>query len=126
VHVATKRGAGKPKNLFDIVVKAAEGLPAVEISTCFGTPALRVKGKFLARFREDGESLVIKVLTVERDHMIAHDPRVFFTEDHYRNYPSVLIHLSKVKPAVLRELIGQAWRRAAPKRLVAVYDAAGK
>ena len=116
----------RPKEPFDLVVRAAEGLPGVEVGTCFGTPALRVKGKFLARLREDNESLVVKVLMVERDHMLQADPRVFFITDHYLDWPSILIHLSKVKRPVLRELIEQAWRRAAPKKLVAAYDAAKK
>lgn len=123
---AKKKSAGKPKDLFDLVLKAAEGLPGIEPSTCFGTSALRVKGKFLGRLREDNESFVIKLLEVERDFMMQSDPKVFFTTDHYRNYPSVLVHLSKVKPEVLRELVEQAWRRAAPKRLIAAHDAAQK
>jgi len=120
-----KRTKG-PRDLFDLAVEAAEGLPGVDVGTSYGTRALLVKGKFLARFREDNESLVIKVHMVERDHMLQTDPQVFFITDHYKDYPSVLIHLSKVKRGVLRELIEQAWRRAAPKKLVATYDAAAK
>jgi len=33
-------------------------LPGLEEGLCFGTPALRVRGKFLARLKEDGENLV--------------------------------------------------------------------
>jgi hypothetical protein len=123
---AKKKSAKKPKDLFDLVVEAADGFPGMEVSTCFGTSALRVKGKFLARFREDNESIVIKLLMVERDYLLQSDPKVFFTTDHYKNFPSVLVHLSKVKRSVLRELVEQAWRRAAPKKLVAAYDAAQK
>jgi hypothetical protein len=108
--------------LFDKVLEAARGLPGVEEGTSYGTRALRVRDKFLARLREDNESLVIKVQIVERDHMLASDPRTFFTTDHYRDYPAVLNHLSKVTPQVLRELIEQSWRRAAPKRLVAEFE----
>ena len=112
-----------PAELWKTVVDAAHGLPGIEIGTCYGTPALRVKGKFLARFREDNESLVIKVLMVEKDHLMRADPKVFFTTPHYDGYESVLIHLSKVKPKVLRELLEQAWRRAASKKLIAAFDA---
>ncbi|HVT40122.1 MAG TPA: MmcQ/YjbR family DNA-binding protein [Gemmatimonadaceae bacterium] len=105
-------------DLFKKVLEAARGLPGVEEGTAYGTRALRLKGKFLARLREDGESLVIKVEMIEREHLMRSDPVTFFITDHYRDYPSVLIHLSKVKPALLRELIEQSWRRAAPKRLL--------
>jgi hypothetical protein len=113
-----KRGPARP-DLFKKVLEAARGLPGVEEGTSYGTRALRVKKKFLARLREDDESLVIKVEMIERDYLMRSDPSTFFITDHYRDYPSVLIHLSKVKPAQLRELIEQCWRRAAPKRLVA-------
>jgi hypothetical protein len=117
-----KKRAPLAIDLFEKVREAAHALPGVEVGTCYGTPALRVKKKFLARLREDGESLVIKVGMVERDHLMLSDPRTFFTTDHYRDYPSVLIHLSKVKPAILRDLIEQAWRRTAPKGLLADYE----
>jgi hypothetical protein len=116
----------RPKDLFELAIEAAEGLPGVDVGTSYGTRALRLKGKFLARFREDNESLVIKVHMVERDHMLQSDPAVFFITDHYRDYPAVLIHLSKVERSALRELIEQAWRRAAPKKLVVAHDAAKK
>jgi hypothetical protein len=120
------RAAKRPTDLFALAIEAAKGLPGVDVGTSYGTRALRVNGKFLARFREDNESLVIKVHMVERDHMLQSDPAVFFITDHYRDYPAVLIHLSKVKRAVLRELIEQTWRRAAPKKVVVAFDAAGK
>ena len=125
-----KRATRKParsraaaSDLFEKVRAAARGLPGIEEGTSYGTPALRVKGKFLARLREDGESFVILVEMIERDHLLKSDPQTFFTTDHYRDHPSVLVHLSKVKPAVLRELVEQGWRRLAPKRLLAHHDA---
>jgi hypothetical protein len=41
---------------------------------------------------------------------------------HYEPYPLVLIRLETVDPLELRELITEAWRREAPKRLVADFD----
>lgn len=97
-------------------------LPAVEEGTSYGTPAFRVRGKFLARLREDGESLAIKCGFEERDLRLQADPVTFFTTDHYRGYPTVLVRLAKVRPADLRDVLEQAWRIHAPKRLVAEYD----
>ena len=110
-------------DIFERVRDAARGLPGVEEGMAYGTPALRVRKNFLVRLREDGESLVMRVAMIERDHLMKSDPRTFFTTDHYRDYPAVLIHLAKVKPGILRQLLEQAWRRAAPKRLVAEHDA---
>jgi hypothetical protein len=50
------------------------------------------------------------------------DPATFFTTDHYRGYPTVLVRLGSVRAADVRSVLEQAWRRSAPKRLVAEYD----
>ena len=45
---------------FQTVATAACKLPEVEISKSYGTPALKVRGKLLARLHEDGETLVLR------------------------------------------------------------------
>ena len=107
---------------FETVRRLALELPAVEEGTSYGTPAFRVRGKFLGRLREDGESLAIKCGFEERDFRIQADPKTFFTTDHYRGYPTVLVRLATVDPADLRDVLEQAWRLHAPKRLVTAYD----
>jgi hypothetical protein len=54
------------------------------------------------------------------------DPRTFFTTDHYRGYPTVLVRLTSVDPVDLRDVLEQAWRHSAPKRLIAAYDQDGR
>jgi hypothetical protein len=51
--------------------------------------------------------------------LIAGDPDVFFTEPHYNGFPAVLVRLPLVSLTVLEELLVDAWRVQAPKRLVA-------
>lgn len=99
-------------------------LPRVEEGPCYGTPGWRVKKKFLARLKEDGDTLVVKVGDEERDILMAADPKTFFTTAHYAGYPTVLVRLSSVRAAVLRQVLEQAWRRIAPKRLLAQLDSA--
>ncbi len=50
------------------------------------------------------------------------DPAAFYVTDHYANHPAVLVRLSKVRRDVLRAVLEKAWRRVAPKRLVAGHD----
>lgn len=100
-------------------------LPGVEEGPCYGTPGFRVRKKFLARLREDGETLVVKCGDDERDLRMQADPKTFFTTDHYRCYPSVLVRLGSVDTGALRDLLEVAWRRNAPKRLIAAYDEKG-
>ena len=101
------------------LVSWATGLPGVEPGTSYGTPALHVKKKLLARLREDGETVAVRIEFLDRDVLLEADPAAFFLTDHYRPYPWVVMRLAKARPAVAQELLEQAWRRAAPKRLVA-------
>ena len=97
-------------------------LPGVEEGPCYGTPGFRVRGKFLARLRDEETVLVVKCGDDERDYRMQSDPATFFTTDHYRGYPTVLVRLTSVDPADLQDLLEEAWRRSAPKRLIAAYD----
>lgn len=94
-------------------------LPGVEEGTSYGTLAFRVRKKFLVRLREDNESLAVRIDFDLRDILLAADPETFFTTDHYRGYPAVLVHLEKIDAGRLRDVLTEAWRRQAPKKLVA-------
>jgi hypothetical protein len=107
---------------FETVRRILLALPGTEEGTSYGTPAFRVRKKFLARLREDGESLAVKVGFDERDFRMQADPKAFFTTDHYRGYPTVLVRLDAVPPKDLRDVLVHAWRRIAPKRLIDEYD----
>ena len=103
--------------------KLAMRLPEVEEGTSYGTLAFRVKGRLLARLREDDESLVVRSDFGEREILIEADPRSYFITDHYRNSPMLLVHLSVVEAGELGALLEESWRRVAPKRALAAFDA---
>ena len=98
-------------------------LPGVEEGPCYGTPGFRVRKKFLARLRDHDEVLVVKCGFDERDFRLRIDPGTFFTTDHYRDYPTVLVRLDRVDAGDLADLLEQSWRQLAPKRLIAEYEA---
>jgi hypothetical protein len=106
------------------VVAAGCTLPEVEEGTWFRTPCLRVRKKSFCRMKEDGETLVVRVVDLEdKDALLRSDPEVFFTTPHYDGYAYVLVRLERVDLAQLVELIEDAWRLSAPKRVLAAYDA---
>lgn len=72
---------------------------------------------------EGGESIVVKVDLGEREAMVQASPETFVVTDHYRNYPMVVVRLAAVDREELAELLTEAWRRTAPRRLLADYDA---
>jgi hypothetical protein len=108
---------------FDTVRDIAIEFPGVEESTSYGTRALKVKGKFLARLKEDGETLVLKCGFEERDLRMQARPDVYFNTPHYHGYPTVLVRLKAVTRRELQELIAVSWRRLATKRMIAEWDA---
>jgi hypothetical protein len=106
------------------VVAVGRRLPEVEEGTWFRTPCLRVRKRSFCRMKEDGETLVVRVVDLEdKEALLRSDPDVFFTTPHYDGYAYVLVRLARANPAVLAELIEDAWRLSAPKRLIAAYDA---
>lgn len=104
------------------VRRLALALPGVEEGLSYGTPGFRVRGRFLARMWEDGETLVVKCGDDERDFRMKADPETFFVTEHYRGYPTVLVRLGLVQEKDLQAVLEEAWRRQAPKRLVKEYD----
>jgi hypothetical protein len=109
---------------FDDVRKIALAWPEVEDGTSYGTPALKVRKKLLARLREDGDSLVMPgVPPDEREMLVESQPKVFYFTDHYRDYPYVLIRLSKTRRATVEPLLRRQWRVLASKKAVREFDA---
>jgi hypothetical protein len=107
---------------FRAVATVACKLPEVEISKSYGTPALKVRGKLMARLHQDGESLVLRTELLDRQILMQADPETFYITEHYQNYPLVLVRLSKVSRAALPDLMERAWRLVAPKSLIAKFE----
>jgi hypothetical protein len=106
------------------VVEIGTRLPGVEVGTSFRTPALRVRGKGMCRLRSNPDALVLRVSDLgEREALLQGQPDVFFSTPHYDGYPYVLVRLEAVDPVELAELLEEAWRVFAAKRVVAAYDA---
>ena len=110
---------------FDDVRKFVLLWPEVEDGTSYGTPALNVRKKLLARLREDPDGLVMFGIPFdEREMLIARRPKLFYFTDHYRDYPIVLLRLSKAGRATVEPLLRRHWRTLASKKVVKAFDAA--
>jgi hypothetical protein len=95
-----------------------------------GAPALRVNKKMFARLRGEmadhvdeltgaayGEVLMVGVADLgEKEALLSSGDDAWFTVPHYDGYPAVLVRLALVDEVQLRELLVEAWLRAAPKR----------
>ncbi len=101
--------------------------PGVEAGESHKTPAIKVKGRFLARLRTEAEgALAIRCDFVDRQILLQAAPEVFFITDHYRDYPAILVRLDRIGKAELASVIERAWRFVAPAKLVQAFDAERK
>ena len=98
-------------------------LPGVAEGTSYGMPAFLLDGKFFSRFNEKEDGLVVHADVALRDTLLASRPDVYFTTDHYRGYPYVLVRLARIPRAELAALLENAFRAKAKKGRIAQYDA---
>jgi hypothetical protein len=104
-------------------LKLAKRFPGVELGTSYGTPALKVNRKFMARLRSEAEGwLAIRCDFFTRDTLLQAAPDVFHLTDHYREYPMILVDLAKIQKAALLDVLERAWRLTATKKLIREYD----
>jgi hypothetical protein len=106
----------------DDVRAIALSLPETEERPSYGTPGFRVKDRLFARIREPGVLVLWVADEGEKDFLLRAEPDKFFTTPHYDGYPSVLVRLGAVDREELRELLTDAWRVRAPKRLADAFE----
>ena len=103
-----------PKVDFKTVEAIGRTLPDVEVTTAWGSPALKVRGKMFVCIASnksaEPNSLVAMMDFPDRDALIADDPEVYYLKDHYRGYPCVLARLPRIRRDALRDLVIGAHR----------------
>lgn len=94
-------------------------LPEAVEDIWFRTPALKVHKKAFVRLKEDGDSVVFILESVdEQEFLLAARPDIYFITDHYRGYPAILARLATLTPAECRLRLENGWKLRAPKRLL--------
>ncbi|WJH35556.1 MmcQ/YjbR family DNA-binding protein [Paenibacillus sp. CC-CFT747] len=101
----------------EIARRIALSLPEVVEGTSYRTPAFKVGDKLIARFHQDGETLVLRMKEETREIWLMTRPEAFYLTEHYRNYDYILARLPVVSEQDLEEAIRNAWRETAPKGL---------
>lgn len=56
-----------------------------------------------------------------REALLADAPDIYFATSHFDGYPIVLVHLDRIVPAELEELLTEAWLSRASKRVAEAY-----
>jgi hypothetical protein len=109
----------------DQVAALALALPETEeVPAWEGERTWRVRNKIFVMGAPGHPSITVKTSPEEQAELIATDPQTYTFAPYVGRFGWVQIHLSTVDAEQLRELLVEAWRRTAPKRLVAVFDSA--
>ena len=105
---------------FGTVEAIGRTLPDVEVTTAWGQPALKVRGKMFACIAShksaEPNTLVVRMDFAERDALVEDDPDTYYLKEHYLNYPCVLVRLRHVSGDALRGLVVGAHRYVREKR----------
>ncbi|WP_067854714.1 MmcQ/YjbR family DNA-binding protein [Nocardia shimofusensis] len=97
------------------VVTMATGLPEVEESTWWRSPALKVAGKGFARLRVEAEGgLALRCPMAEKEYLLASGDPAFYSTPHYDGHPYILVDLDRIDACRLIELLDAAWWQSAP------------
>ena len=110
----------KKKIDFDLVREIGLKLPGVEEDTTYGAPSLKVRGKLLTcpaiHRSAESNTLVVKVDFDQRAELMEADPDVYYLTDHYLNYPTVLVRMSRINQDALRDLLNMGWQFVTSKK----------
>ena len=107
---------------FDDIREIAHALPGVVDGTSYGTSAIKVGGKLIARLHQSMDCMVLRSDLLDREILMQSAPDAFFITDHYRDYPWILVRLGVVEKSALPDLIERAWRLVASKTLVKRHE----
>src|SRR5580765_4673240 len=103
-----------PRNSFKAIESIGRTLPDVEVTTTYGQPALKVRGKMFVCIAShksaEPNTLVVRMDFADRDALIEDDPGPYYLKEHYLSYPCVLVRLSRVRADALRDLVTGAHR----------------
>ena len=98
-------------------------LPETAERETWGHPTFRVRDKLFGGMSPDGDEVTVKATLDKQAALIARDPATFSIPDYVGRHGWVSVRLAGADPEELHEMVVEAWRRTAPKRLVAAYDA---
>jgi hypothetical protein len=100
----------------------ALSLPEAEERETWETATFRVRNKIFVMFDEKERHLWIKSTHDEQQALIAMDPDAFFFPSYVGSKGWIGVVVSKADRGEVEDLITEAWRLTAPKRLLASFD----
>jgi hypothetical protein len=95
--------------------KVMLAIPGTDERPWFHQPSVFIHNRFLAKTHHKEDAVTLQVGSMEmRDMMLEAEPKLFYITDHYRKFPFVLVRLSALTKAILKDmLLGRAAQLAA-------------
>jgi hypothetical protein len=104
------------------VRKLALALPEAVEQETWGTPTFRVRKKIFVMFSDEQREAWVKSTHDEQRALTQMDPDTFFVPPYVGPSGWVGVRFRTVDRDEMRELVTEAWRMTAPKRLVTAFD----
>ncbi|WP_285778175.1 MmcQ/YjbR family DNA-binding protein [Microtetraspora sp. NBRC 13810] len=98
-------------------------LPEVQQSDGGSWVSLKVRGKGFGYLWEKTETVGLKATIEEQIAMVAERPDVFEPQFTAGRFGWVVVHLARIDPDELFELVTEAWSLTAPRQLVESHEA---
>ena len=107
----------------DLARRIALSFPEAVEKETWGHPTFRVRDKMFMGTDVEGTSATVKATREAQAALIGSEPETFSIPDYVGRHGWVRINLARVDEEELAELIEDAWRATAPKRVVKAFDA---
>jgi hypothetical protein len=106
----------------DTVKKLALALPEAVEQETWGTPTFRVRKKIFVMLAEGQREAWVKSTHDEQRALTQMEPETYFVPPYVGPSGWIGVRFQTADHDEMRELITEAWRLTAPKRLVAAFD----
>lgn len=102
--------------------RLALSFPETEEKETWGHPTFRVRDRMFMAMAADGGGVTVKATPEAQAALVGSEPETFSIPAYVGRHGWVGIALDRVDPEELAELVQDAWRMTAPKRVVRAFD----
>jgi hypothetical protein len=101
-------------------------LPETEERETWGEATFRVRDRIFAMGSSEGDFVSVKASLDDQAGLVEMDPKTFAPSAYTGRYGWVRVRLAGVGKDLARRLVTSAWKRTAPRRLVADHEMRNK
>jgi hypothetical protein len=110
----------KPETLRTLAL----ALPEAEERETWGEATFRVRNRIFAMMDGHGKRASVKATRDEQQALVGENPGAYFLPPYVAQHGWIGIRLARARTDEVTELVTEAWRLTAPKRLLRTFDEA--